>query len=303
MKSETLQKIMEQSMKQGIHIDLSGNLPLNKDDITILEKAQDQNGCIHPKVEVSREKRIIYSEPNILTIPHGGFSKAVQPIDDKHILATVHMDISNAWILMNMLDIRRFKMMVQNNNNLYDEIYYDAFERRGTSQEIDDLTVAWSVLCNGGTQAALDNVSNLTIDTKKVNDYFKKIIEIKQWKKKCRIQAENHNHIVYTYFRTKLSANCKHSKDLKGQIMYLWSYGTGRDVLASSVKHFMQEKKLRGLTNDIFIYYIIRNDIVLNISNTLIVNNGIDKVKSDLISMFSCSLPQGWIPPRIDVTI
>jgi len=65
----------------------------------------------------------------------------------------------------------------------------------------------------------------------------------------------------------------------------------------------MQELKRMGLEKDISIYYIIKNDIVLNISNTLIVNNGIEKVKSDLISMFSCSLPQGWIPPRIDVTI
>lgn len=302
MKRKYLETVILQSMAKGILIDLSMNTLLKEEYINILKKAQDKNGFIHPKVGRSSANDVTYSQPAILKIPHDGFSKAVQPIDNEHILATVHIDVSRAWVLMNMLGISKFKGMAQNNKDLYAEIYRDIFNINGTVQEIEELKVAWSVLCDGGAKSAL-NKNNLQIDTQTVYKYFNNQNEIKKWKRVCRNMASNHVHFITTPFGTKLFANCIHSKDLLKQLMYLSVRGTGVDVLTFSIKHFMQEKELRGLEKDISIYYIVRNDIVLNISNTLIVNNGIEKVKSDLISMFSCSLPEGWIPPRIDVTI
>lgn len=302
MKKIYLDTVILESMAKGILIDLSMNTLLKEKYINILKKAQDKNGFIHPKVGRSSANDVTYSQPAILKIPHDGFSKAVQPIDNEHILATVHIDVSDAWVLMNMLNISKFKGMAQNNKDLYAEIYRDAFGIKGTVQEIRELKMAWAVLCDGGAKSAL-NKNNLQIDTQTVNNYFKDQYEIKKWKRDCNNMASNHVHFITTPFGTKLFANCKQPGYLRKQLMYLSVQGTGVDVLAFSIEHYMQELKRMGLEKDISIYYIIKNDIVLNISNTLIVNNGIEKVKSDLISMFSCSLPQGWIPPRIDVTI
>lgn len=303
---KAVEDAVRQSMKTGIRIDLSGNTILKKEDINKLTKGQNKKKImIHPDVGMSRAKSITYSNPAILTMPYDGFSKAVQPINDDYILATVHIDINYAWILMNMLNISKFKTMPQRNNGLYEEIYKDIFKNDGKDKEINELKELWAILCDGGTKSALDRVSkknSYTINTDKVNDYFKKNSEIKNWKRVCHKKADNHDHIIITPFGTKIFANYKHSIDLRKQIMSLSVQGTGSDVFVRSIYHYIEDAKNRGLSNDISLYFCVYNDVVLNISKTLLKKQDIKQIESRLIKMFSCNLLPGWISSRINVT-
>ena len=110
------------------------------------------DGRLRPKVSYSKTNRINYIEPALMNIPKQLIWNIIAPRTEGNILISVDIKNQEPWIMINMLNIKMLKEILENNSEgLYEAVFEKIFGRPCTPIERNELKVAWNAMTYGAT--------------------------------------------------------------------------------------------------------------------------------------------------------
>lgn len=257
-----------------------------------------EDGRIRPKVSLSKTNRVNYSEPAIINIPKvlNGYILAPRNYGDR--LYSVDIKNQEPWIMINMLDIKELKAILECGTDLYTEVFKQIFNREPEKLERQELKVAWNAMTYGASLMGVMQICR-HIDGKKVYEFFNSFKEFKSYKYKCRALASKGVQTMRTYFGTLVRAN-EFGPKLQRVLMDIPIQGTGSDILALLVKHFDDEMEERGLVDKIDLLFTRHDEIILEVSGDLVNEIGDEGVRDILTDVFQHRIDD-WEPFRLEI--
>lgn len=253
---------------------------------------------VRPKISLGKTNRVNYSEPAIINIPKAIVGYIIKPRGDGSKLYSVDIKNQEPWIMINMLDIKMLKAILENGNDLYTEVFKVIFGREPSKLERQELKVSWNAMTYGASKKGINELCR-HIDGDKVYDFFNSIPEFKSYRFRCKALANKKVQTVSTYFGTKVTAN-EYGWKLQRVLMDIPIQGTGSDILALLVKHFDDEVENRGLEELTDIVFTRHDEIIIEVDGKLLADAGEDKVIGILTDIFQHRIDD-WEPFKVEI--
>lgn len=262
----------------------------------------DDDSYIHPVLCGSTTNRVQYKDPGLMNIPKQILWSVIQPRNTKWSLYSVDIKNQEPWILINMLDIQELKdlLALAKNGSLYDMLFATFYNKMPTEIERKEFKTAWNALTYGATKMSIKSSCN-NIDSEVVYSYFNKLSGYKKYKKDMNAKAYSGCKRVNTLFGTEMVANGDTKQKVVRQLMNLGIQGTGADILAFLVKHFVEEVKQKNIYNFMHIYFTRHDECVIEVSKYYEKKLGGEAaVCSLLFDMFEHQIDD-WEPFNLEV--
>jgi|LSQX01.3.fsa_nt_gb DNA polymerase I-like protein with 3'-5' exonuclease and polymerase domains len=258
------------------------------------------DGRLRPKVSYSKTNRINYIEPALMNIPKQLIWHIIAPRTEGNILISVDIKNQEPWIMINMLNIKMLKEILENNSEgLYEAVFEKIFGRPCTPIERNELKVAWNAMTYGATLMGVQAICR-HCDGKAIYEFFSKIPEFKQYRGICYGRAKKNKQEVETYFGTKVRAN-EYGPRLQRVLMDIPIQGTGVDILALLIKHFDEEMETRGLEDVITLVFTRHDEIIVEVDRNYANEVGIENVKAILADVLEHKIDD-WEPFNVKIT-
>lgn len=258
------------------------------------------DGKLRPKVSYTKTNRINYIEPALMNIPKSLIWHIVAPRTEGNILISVDIKNQEPWIMINMLNIKMLKEILENNREgLYEAVFERIFDRPCTPIERNELKVAWNAMTYGATSMGVNAICR-HCDGTAIYNFFNKIPEFKQYRGMCYGRAKKNRQEVETYFGTKVRAN-EYGPRLQRVLMDIPIQGTGSDILALLIKHFDEEMDERGLSDFITLVFTRHDEIIVEVDRGYAQQTGIDNVKAILADVLEHKIDD-WEPFHVKIT-
>lgn len=257
------------------------------------------NGRAYPQVSYQKTNRISYSAPALMNIPKALLWSVVAPRDEDSTLISVDIHQQEPLIVINMLGIPELQALAAEHTDIYRAVYIDLFGADCTERERDELKMCWNATTYGASKKSLVERCRF-IDGGAVYTYLHKFKELNNYIGKSYAMSKRDVQTVKTYFGTELYAD-KAGSQLRRSLLDLPIQGTGADILALLVEHFQDEVAERGIEDDLRLYYPRHDECILEVSNTLLEQEGFDGIGDTIIDIFEHTVDD-WTQFHVDVS-
>ena len=297
---EKLVTLAQQNNKLGTLLLSNIKLSNYMAKISSIEEYTDDKGLIHPVITTSSTNRIQYVNPGLLTIPKAILWHIIKP-HKGYSLYSIDIQNQEPWILINMLNISSLKELLSiSEDGLYEIIFDFLYNRTPNKIERNELKKAWNALTYGASKKAI-NCMCKHIDSSVLYNFFKNIPGYKEYSsEKYAFANASKQHSATSYFGTPVNITGETASKRAKQMMNAGIQGTGADILAFLVKHFLTEVSKEGLENDLRLYFTRHDECIVEVSNTFEDKYTEDGVIDILADVFEHRI-DNWEPFRLKV--
>ena len=233
------------------------------------------DGMVHPQVSLGKTNRLNYTNPALMNIPKKLLWHIIAPRKTGNILLSADIKNQEPWIMINVLDIKVLKVILEENPmGLYEAVFYHIFDRECTPIERDELKIAWNAMTYGATMYGINAICR-HCDGAKIYKFFNSIPEFKKYRGLAFGRAKKKTQEVKTYFGTTVRAN-EFGPKLVRVLMDIPIQGTGADLLALLVKHANDEFEDRELEDKISLYFTRHDELIFEAEKEYIDEVGVD---------------------------
>ena len=268
-----------------------------------ISERKDENSFVHPKIATSSTNRVQYSKPGILTITKPLLWNIIRPTSDKYNIYSVDIQNQEPWILINLLKIDSLKAMLSISDSsvgLYEVIFNYLYHKNPDKIERRELKRAWNALTYGASKSAVLSMCK-HIDGLVVYNFFKKIPNYQEYSSK--MYAASHNmskNTIKSYFGTDVRITGSTAAKRAKQMMNAGIQGTGADILAFLVEHFLKEVESEHLEDDLRLYFTRHDECIIEVSKDFEDKYTVDGVIDVLTDLFEHRIDD-WEPFRVKV--
>jgi DNA polymerase I-like protein with 3'-5' exonuclease and polymerase domains len=267
--------------------------------LNFLKDNLGRDGRLRPKVSLGKTNRLNYSEPPLMSIPKTLVWHAIAPRQEGNILISVDIKNQEPWIMINMLNIKMLKeILEESGEGLYEAVFQKIFDRPCTPIERNELKVAWNAMTYGASKIGIKAMCR-HCDGESIYKFFSKIPEFKQYIGRSWGRAKKGVQEVETYFGTKVRAN-EYGPRLQRVLMDIPIQGTGTDILALLVKRFDSEMEERGLSEVIMLVFTRHDELILEVDAEFARKIGLDKIKEILADVLEHKVDD-WEPFQVKI--
>lgn len=256
---------------------------------------------VRPKVSLGKTNRINYSDPALMNIPKPLMWHIIAPRNEGNILISVDIKHQEPWIMINMLNIRILKEILEDNmsGDLYEAVFMKIFDRPCTPIERNELKIAWNAMTYG---AGLLGVKALCrhADGEKIYQFFNSIPEFKEYRNKAYSRAKKKIQAVQTYFGTTIYAN-EYGPKLQRVLMDIPIQGTGADILALLIQHLDAELTNRELEDVLSLYFTRHDELIIEADKGYVEEVGLDRVYEVLSDILEHRVDD-WDPFKVKIS-
>lgn len=255
---------------------------------------------VKPTVKLLKTNRISYSEPALMNIPKKLLWGIILPRNDKKVLFSIDIKQQEPWILINMLNIDKFKHMIENNidGDFYEEVFLDIFGVKCNSKERNQFKTAWNALTYGASKYLINRIFK-SEKADAVYSYFMDIPELKRYRNECYSKAKRKEQTAITYFGTEVYAD-EYGSRLKRVLMDIPIQGTGADILALLMQHFDEEREEKELVNAFDIYFTRHDELIIEVDIDVLEKYGEETIVETLRDIFEHRIDD-WEPFKVAI--
>ena len=257
------------------------------------------DGRVYPEISVQKTNRIGYKSPALLNIPRALLWSVIEPrMDDSRIIC-IDVKQQEPKILMNMLGIEDLQDLARYNSDIYSAAYKELFGTECNTKQRDEFKMCWNATTYGASKKSLVERCKY-IDGGAVYSYLHRFKELSDYIGRSYAMSRKGVNKVETYFGTVVETD-KVGGALRRSLLDIPIQGTGADILAFMVEHLTRLVDDAGLDTDIELYYTRHDELVLEVSNSLIDGIGGDEaIKEYLRENFKHEIDD-WFPIEVDV--
>jgi len=271
--------------------------------IKSFSEARDSDGRVHPSIEAGKTNRINYSNPPLMNMPKQLLGHVLAPRNPGGKLVSIDIKNQEPWILVNMLNITEIKELIElgmDYAGLYEIVFEEWYKKSPTAKELSEFKVNWNALTYGCSKKSV-YASCKNIDPDILCKEFSSINSIKAYQKECNSKGFSNKRECVSMFGTVMRCDGNTGMALGRQHMDWKLQGTGTDILAFLVGHFNDTLAV-DYEDHIELYYTRNDELVLEVSHTLMSTMGESRVINMLREEFSHQIDD-WVPFKVEVKL
>lgn len=158
---------------------------------------------------------------------------------------------------------------------------------------------AWNAMTYGASRQGVKRICK-HINGDIVYDYFTKIPQFKEYRRRCDQLAKKGIQTINTFFGTRLYANESDYNRLKRVLMDLPIQGTGSDILSLLYKRLDTEVERRGLVGKLELYFSRHDEMILEVDRGWFEDVGQEAVEAEIRDILEHQIDD-WLPFKIEV--